>query len=404
MAMAEKPTILVVGGGSGGHITPVLAVAHQIKELNPAANVVYVGQTGDILGDVAASHQAVDEFYTVRAGKFRRYHGAGWQQIFDIHTMALNIRDAFFVVVGILQSYRLLRRVRPQAIFTRGSFVSVPIALAASMLHIPYITHDSDAIPSLANRLIAKRARLHAVALPKELYPYPPDSTRTVGIPIAHEYRLVDAAGQAQARERLGLPADALVLLLVGGGLGAQRLNEALAALAPALLSQYPRLVMIVQAGRAHEQAENQRYDTLLGDNPAVRSRVQVLGFVTNMIDFSAAADVVVARAGGTNIAELAAQGKACIIVPNPELTGGHQPKNAKVLADRQAAVVISEEELKGGGVEQGTADRLLAAIVELLNTESTRQMLGKNLHELALPDAARELAVVLLDIATDKK
>jgi UDP-N-acetylglucosamine--N-acetylmuramyl-(pentapeptide) pyrophosphoryl-undecaprenol N-acetylglucosamine transferase len=179
-------TIVVTGAGSGGHITPVLAVAHELKKQQEDIRIVYIGQKGDSLADVPAADQNIDEVFLIQAGKLRRYHGEGWRQLLDLPTMWKNIRDAGRVVVGLFQSFNLLRKIRPEVIFIKGGFVGVPVGLAAAVLRIPYITHDSDALPGLANRIIAPWAKKHAVGLPKEVYSYPPDKTITVGVPLAH--------------------------------------------------------------------------------------------------------------------------------------------------------------------------------------------------------------------------
>src|SRR5665213_182798 len=104
-------TIVLTGGGSGGHITPILAVAAELKRLRPGIRLVYIGQRGDALGDIPAKDENIDEVFTVRAGKFRRYHGEGLRQVLDISTMFKNIRDAFYVLVGLWQSWRFMGRI-----------------------------------------------------------------------------------------------------------------------------------------------------------------------------------------------------------------------------------------------------------------------------------------------------
>src|SRR5690606_12676531 len=127
------------------------------------------------------------------------------------------------------------RKHRPDALFVKGGFVGVPLGLAAAMLKIPYITHDSDAVPGLANRLIARWAKAHAVAMPKEAYGYPANKTFHVGTPIASVYEPVTADRQARYKKSFGLPKTAKVLLVTGGGLGAKRLNVAVAKVAKTL-------------------------------------------------------------------------------------------------------------------------------------------------------------------------
>lgn len=384
-------TIVVTGGGSGGHITPILAVAHELKQLNPDIIIDYIGQTGDNLGDVPAQDKNIDHTYTVRAGKLRRYHGEGWRQLLDIPTMLMNLRDVFYVITGIFQSIALLRRLKPQAVFIKGGFVGVPVGLAAASLGIPYVTHDSDALPGLANRIIAKWAKVHAVALPKEVYSYPKDKTVTVGVPISHQYQPVPANELPELRKRLGLGNYNKVILVTGGGLGAQRLNDAVADCANDLLARYPNLAIVQLAGRNLEKDLRQKYKQIL--KPQATKRVVVKGFISNLYDYSGAADVVITRAGGTSLAEFAAQAKACIVVPNPLLTGGHQLKNAQVLADRHAVKLLPNDKL--------AADHsaLMPVLVDLLDHPKKIQDLGVKLHKMAQPDAAKRLAMVLLDV-----
>ena len=389
----KKIRIVVTGGGSGGHITPNLAVAHELKRREPEAEIIYIGQKGDKLIDVPAHDPSIDRVCTVRAGKLRRYYGEGLKQLLDLPTVFKNIRDVVWVLTGIWQSFWLLRQLKPDVIFVKGGFVGVPVGLAAAALRIPFVTHDSDALPGLANRIIARWAQLHAVALPKEIYHYPADKTVTVGVPIARQYTKPTSAKEQRAvRSQLGLPADARVLLVTGGGNGAARLNDWLLGCAPQLFARYSDLIIVHLAGRDKETVVRQAYHKILP--PAEQGRAIIKGFVTNLYDYSAVANVVVARASGTTLAELAAQSKACVIVPNPQLTGGHQTKNAQALAKRKAVRLVDEDTLRHD------PQALMPALTELLDHPDKATRLGAKLHELALPDATERLAVLLLDVA----
>lgn len=332
----------------------------------------------------------------INGGKWRRYHGEGWRQFFDVATLAKNTRDFFRLVIGTLQSVYLLRRLKPDGVFIKGAYVGVPVGWAASWRHVPYVTLDLDAMPSLANRLIAKRAAAHGVALPKETYPYPPDKTYHVGVPIADDFKLVSPKLQADYKKALGLDAYRHVILVIGGGLGAERLNTAVAQLMPELLERYPDAAVIHGVGRDHEKKMSRAYDESV---PAKdRSRIIVKGFMEDMYRYSGAADVIISRAGAASLAEFAAQAKACIIVPNPLLTGGHQLKNADQLAAHQAIRVVHEGEL--GDKEHG----LFVALCELLESPQQRTQLGTTLHSFARSDAAKNLARILLQIFTKKR
>jgi len=382
--------VVVTGGGSGGHITPILAVAHELKVLAPDVEIIYIGQKGDKLADIPAGDPNIDAVYTVWAGKLRRYTDAGLRQLLDIRTQALNIRDVFRVLLGIWQSFWLLRKLKPQVIFTRGGFVSVPVALGGYCNRIPYITPDSDSLPSLANRLIAAKAHTHAVALPAEVYPYPRDKTVVVGVPVSNKYLPVTDALRHMYRRELGLEAYGHVIFLTGGGNGARMLNQALVANARYLLGTFPDLAIVHVAGRALEAETNAAYDALnLG---IARQRVQVHGFVTDLFRYSGASDVVIARGGATNLAEFAIQGVACLIVPSKQL--GWNVKNAAALADRQAIAQLTEDQ-----AEQ--PERLGRTVGALLENDAKRAELAHNLAGFAHPHAAVELAALVLKIGS---
>lgn len=390
---AKRLTIVLTGGGSGGHITPVLAVAAALKAQRPDCRLIYVGQKGDKLGDLVKPGGAIAEIKIISSGKWRRYHGAGWRQLFDIMTLAKNACDIFRVMWGTVQGYRLLGKVKADGVFIKGG---VPLGWAARLRHIPYVTLDLDALPSLANRLIAKHATAHAVGLPKEVYSYPPDKTFYVGVPIADTFTLVTTAQQAQWRTQLQLDSLSPVILVIGGGLGADRLNLMVAQQVPALLKQYPAAAVVHVVGREHESKLNQQYNRDVTDRQ--RSQVIVKGFVDDVYRYSGAADVIISRAGATSLAEFAAQGKACIVVPNPQLTGGHQLKNADQLAAHGAIKVVHEDGSPAAG------DELLRVLTELINAPAERVHLGAALHTFAQPQAADKLAKLLLRTFSNRR
>lgn len=310
----------------------------------------------------------------------------------DFPTMFKNLRDAVLVFAGLWQCFFLLKKLKPEVIFIKGGFVGVPVGLAAALLHIPYITHDSDALPGLANRIIAPWAKLHAVALPKEIYSYPEAKTVMVGVPLSHHYRPYNAAETREAKEQITGKPSGKMLLVTGGGLGARRINDAVAVCAEALLDRYPDLTIVQIAGRNHEAKLRQQYKQKLSADH--QKRVIIKGYITNLYTYSGAADVVIARAGATSIAEFAAQEKACIIIPNPILAGGHQLKNAQVLADRAAVKLLGEDKLRRD------QHALMPPLVDLLDNPERAKRLGKTLGSLTEPDSAKRLAMLLLEQA----
>lgn len=383
-------TIVVTGGGSGGHITPVLAVAAELKRLQPKTRIVYIGQTGDKLADIPAADPHIDQVYTVRAGKYRRYHGEGWvQRLLDVQTLYLNLRDLLFIAMGLVQSYRIMRKLKPSVVFSRGGFVSVPVTLGGKLNGVPYITHDSDSTPSLANRIIARWAAVHAVALPAELYPYPPEKTVVVGVPISTNYQRVTPTMLKSYRDEIGVPQAREVLLVTGGGNGAHQLNMAVVDNAAYLLQRYPHLYIVHIAGRALEATVSKAYQKAVPLEH--RNRIEVIGFINDFYRYTGAADIIIARGGATNLAEFAAQAKACIIVPSKQLIWN--VKNTDALADRQAVIKLTEE--------QSEQERRLASVIsDLLDHPEKRHQLGAALAAFARPDSATELAELIVQQA----
>jgi UDP-N-acetylglucosamine--N-acetylmuramyl-(pentapeptide) pyrophosphoryl-undecaprenol N-acetylglucosamine transferase len=383
-------TIVLTGGGSGGHITPLLAVADELKRLRPELRLIYIGQSKDNFGDSVANHHYIDKVYNVQAGKFRRYHKGKLAQLYDFPTIIKNVRDIGRLTIGFVQSLRILKRVKPSVIFIKGGYVGVPVGLAAAVRHIPYVTHDSDALPGLANRIIAPWAAAHAVALPKEAYPnYPSARTFTVGVPIARHFETVTTDLRKKYRTDLGISENSLMLFVTGGGLGAQRLNMAVAHCIKFLFNKYSNLMIIISAGQSNEKELVDYCTHHL--SPSEQERIIIKSFIDDLYRYSGAADLIVTRAGATTIAEFASQARPCIMVPNPYLTGGHQLKNAKLLSDKSAVRVVSDDALNDG-------TSLKSAIVELLDSPKAREELSRNLHGFAHSDAATELAQLLLN------
>ena len=385
-----------MGGGSGGHITPTIAVASEIKKQQPNTELEYILGRGDKLSDVVKEKDIFENVHHVFSGKFRRFHGGGLLQFLDIPTTLKNIRDMFLVLIGFVQSVLLLQKLKPDALFIKGGFVGVPVGLAAALLKIPFVTHDSDAVPGLANRIIGRWAAKHAVAMPVEHYSYPKGRTTQVGNPVSDKYTLVTAALQKSYKESFGLPSDAQVVFVTGGGLGAHRLNMSVAALAKQLLGRHPQAVILHISGRGKEDEVIQAYAKAL--NESELERVVLEPFVTDMYRYSGAADVSVVRAGANTLAELATQAKACIIVPNPQLTGGHQLKNAELLKERGAVTIVDDEAVSKN------PELLLQQIEALLDSPQKRLELARNLHSTSFEDSAQQLAQIVLSVAEGQR
>lgn len=383
-------TILLSGGGTGGHITPILSVAHELKQLDPTIRIVYVGERGSKLRSMLQNSADIDETVTVFAGKFRRYHNESWlKRLLDVKTNVLNVRDALFVLFGLIQSVIVLGKYRPQAVFLKGGFVGVPVGLAAGVRKIPLVTHDSDAVAGLANRLVSRYVTLHATALPVEHYPYPENKTLQVGVIVAKAYQWVDSSAKSKAKQELGIPKEAVLLLVTGGSTGAVAVNAAMEQLYEELFNKHSNLYIIHQTGqgKAGEPGAYDKYE-----------RLERLELLSAMHTYSEAADIIVMRAGANTLAEFAVQGKACIVIPSPHLPGGHQLKNAAYFNERNAAMVLDQAKI------EKSPQLLASSLSKLITDKKLREQLAAAIHKEAHQDAGKQLAEMLHELATSTK
>lgn len=321
---------------------------------------------------------------TIFAGKLRRYNNLPlWRQLLRPVTIVLpNLRDMVFVGLGFIQSVVKLILWRPDVVFTKGGFVCLPVGLAAKLLNIPLVIHDSDAHPGLTNRILAKWATSIATGAPLENYNYPKAISRYVGIPIASDFAPMTLAGRKAAKAELGFDQERPLVVVTGGGLGARRINDAVAAVLHDLLEK-TSVCLVSGAGQ---------YDELRALTPQADDRFQLHAFVSkDMAKLLGAADVAVARAGATTILELAALGTPTVLVPNGYLTGGHQLKNAAAYAKNGAVVVIDEHAL------DASPQVLVEELTQLLSDDVARKELSRKFHAFAKPDAARDVADMIL-------
>ena len=324
---------------------------------------------------------------TIFSGKLRRYHDLPlWRQLLRPVSIVLpNIRDGFLIGVGFVQSVVKLRSWRPDVVFTKGGFVCLPVGMAAKVLKIPLVIHDSDAHPGLTNRVLSRWATRIATGAPLKFYPYPKAISRYVGIPVNKEFVPFDVSERQTLKQKLGFDAKRPLVVVTGGGLGARRINDAVAKRLDELLDM-TSLVLI--SGTA-------QYDELRATTPESDPRYQLHAFVsTGMARLLGAADIVVTRAGATTILELAALAKPTILVPNGFLTGGHQLKNASVYAESGAVEVINDHEL------HANPQLLVDTLTSLLANPAHLAEMGKKFHQFARPTAASDMADIVFEAA----
>lgn len=356
-----------------------------MRRASPKTKIVYIGEKGGKYHDLTDSN-LFDERYFVSSGKFRRYHGESWfRRLFDIKTNAQNTRDLIKITIGILQGAKLLKKLSADVVFLKGGSVCIPIGLGASRAGVSVVTHDSDALPGLSNRIGGRNAVIHTTAMPEKYYNYPKSKTIQVGLPINDSFRKYSADEVRFLKEKWQIPPESQVLLITGGSGGALRLNAWCQMMILSLLQKRSDLYVFFVTGKGK--------NIEFGDNS---DKIKAIEFTHEMHHLSAMADVVISRAGATTLAEFAAQSKAVVVVPNPDLTGGHQLKNSVVYADAGALVLVNESELSDNDVAA-----LENVVSELLDDQQKRHDLGYNLHQ-TLPkiSASEKIAEILIDVA----
>lgn len=288
----------------------------------------------------------------------------------------------FFVVIGFFESFFRLILWRPDVVFTKGGFVCLPVGIAARLLRIPLVIHDSDAHPGLTNRLLAGGATAIATGAPLHNYTYPASKSHYVGIPIADDFRPFTSTERIVLKRELGFDEARPLVVITGGGLGARRLNNVVVEALDALLP-VSSILLISGAGQ---------YDELQSRVLESDTRFQLKAFISEgMAQVLGAADVVVARAGATTIMELAALAKPTILVPNAYLTGGHQLKNAAAFAEDGAVLVADEAAL------EATPVLLAQMITDLLADDKRMQSMQQAFFHYAKPRAAEDVADLLV-------
>ena len=404
-----------MGGGSGGHVTPAVAVVREILNEKPRTEVEFwtdfkyyknvtklTTEIGFAWGDDRKKTYKTPYIRVRRlpAGKFHRYanwHFKDYFVHFDVTLKELifgNICGFFGFLAGIVTSFcrMVVKKNRPNAIFLKGGYVCLPIGLMARLFKIPYVIHESDVVAGLANRLLMKGARKVAFGMPltdemKEKHP----NYAWTGIPVGPEFKAVSQVKQLSLKKAFSFNEEKPLVVITGGSQGSENLNEATRAILPELL-KFTSVGLV--AGRKHyeDMIDLKKYENW--DKASLESNFRMWEFNTTMNELMGAADVVVSRAGATTIAELAALKKAVILVPFARLPGAHQQKNAERLKESGAALVVDDMEM----VENPKV--LLEEIRHLVKSPRLRADMADRLCEEARADAAKRLANIILEEA----
>ena len=374
--------IVLTGGGTGGHFYPVVAVAESIREIVKERKLLdpEIYFFGPDAYDERALFDNDVVFVRTPAGKVRRYFSL------------LNITDAVKTVVGIVKTLIKLYQLFPDVVFSKGGYGAMPTLIAARILRIPVLVHDSDAIPGRATLFAAPFAKKIAVSF-DEATEYFPEALRSkvalTGNPVRHD--IVHPAKDG-AHEFMELADPVPVVLILGGSQGAQVINDTVLAALPDLVQRYQ---VVHQTGETHFTQVSETAKVILDKNER-RYRYKPFGYLSPLALKMAAgaADVVVSRAGAGGIFEIASWGVASIIVPLPSAAQDHQRFNAFAYARSGACIVLEQANL--------APHLLISEIDRLFTNPKARNDMAEAALKFAKPDASRVLAEGLLDLALE--
>ena len=368
--------ILLSGGGTAGHVTPALAIAEIFKFNHPEAEICFVGTP---------------------AGIEKRLVTEAGYRYFPIPVMGLsrsltpkNLRAVYLALLAKKKAKRLLRELCPDLVIGTGGYVCFPVLSAACSLGIPTALHESNAIPGLAVRHLAKKADLLLLNF-SEVERLVKARGRVVQVGNPHRTSL-GGISKDEARERLQIPKDAHVLLSFGGSLGAEAMNRAVLALWKSYVLSNPAIHHFHGTGARYAEDFRQLSAAL----QPLPDRIRVYEYITEMPTLMAAADLIICRSGAMTISEVARAGKAAILIPSPNVANDHQTKNAEALAEAGAAILLPEAELGG--------NRLEAAVQSILEDDGKRKTMERAIKAFAVPDANRKIYRELTLLLKEKK
>jgi UDP-N-acetylglucosamine--N-acetylmuramyl-(pentapeptide) pyrophosphoryl-undecaprenol N-acetylglucosamine transferase len=352
--------ILMAGGGTGGHVFPMVAVADALHQLAPEVRLVFVGTERGLEAKVVP-----ERGYELELMDVAPIRGGGFSGV---------VRGIARAAGSLPRARALVRRIGPGAVFSIGGYAAGPISLAARVSGVPLALMEPNAVIGLSNRLIAPLVQRAYTAFAESERHFRSGAVLRSGVPIRGGF-------EPRAYARASGPLRVLVL---GGSQGARALNE---TVPEALCRARTEVRVIHQSGQAHEPAVVERYRTL-----GAEAWATVVPFIEQMPEALAAADLVVSRSGASAVSEICAVGRPSILVPYPFAAGDHQRRNAESLQQAGAAVCVASAE--------ASSERLAAEIDELMTGSGRLEQMAALARELGRPQAAETIARDLLRLA----
>lgn len=354
---------ILSGGGTGGHIYPAIAIANELKSRFPDADILFVGAK-----DKMEMQKVPQAGYPIQglwiAGLQRR----------------LTFDNALFPVKllsSLLKSRQIIKQFKPDVVIGTGGFASGPLLQMANSAGIPTVIQEQNSYPGITNKLLSKKANAICVAYEKLERFFPKEKIVLTGNPVRQDLIEVQSK-RAEGLAHYNLDPNKKTILILGGSLGARRINQLIEKELEFFASQNVQLLW--QCGKFYLD-EYQKFNS---------ENVQVMAFIERMDLVYAAADVVISRAGASSVSELCIVGKPVIFIPSPNVAEDHQTKNAKSVADKNGAILIRESELDSN---------FESTFSDLITDENKQTELSQNINNLALPNATKTIVEEILKL-----
>ena len=354
---------ILSGGGTGGHIYPAIAIANELKSRFPNADILFVGAK-----DKMEMQKVPQAGYPIQglwiAGLQRR----------------LTFDNALFPVKllsSLLKSWQIIKQFKPDVVIGTGGFASGPLLQMANSAGIPTVIQEQNSYPGITNKLLSKKANAICVAYEKLERFFPKEKIVLTGNPVRQDLIEVQSK-RAEGLAHYNLDPNKKTILILGGSLGARRINQLIEKELKFFDSQNVQLLW--QCGKFYLD-EYQKFNS---------ENVQVMAFIERMDLVYAAADVVISRAGASSVSELCIVGKPVIFIPSPNVAEDHQTKNAKSVADKNGAILIRESELDSN---------FESTFSDLITDENKQTELSQNINNLALPNATKTIVEEILKL-----
>ncbi|MCI2230185.1 undecaprenyldiphospho-muramoylpentapeptide beta-N-acetylglucosaminyltransferase [Polaribacter sp. MSW13] len=354
--MKQSINILISGGGTGGHIYPAIAIANELKLRFPDANFLFVGAK-----DKMEMEKVPQAGYQIKGL---------WISGIQRKLTITNLLFPFKLISSLWNASKIIRKFKPNVAIGTGGFASGPTLMMANRKGIPTLIQEQNSFPGITNKLLSKKANRICVAYDHLERFFPIDKIVKTGNPVRQDLLSIHSKTK-EGKTFFKLDSEKKTVLILGGSLGARRINQLIESNLEFFKSQ--EIQIIWQCGKLYFD-EYKEYDAL--------KYVQVHQFI-NRMDFAyAASDIVISRAGASSVSELCIVGKPVVFIPSPNVAEDHQTKNAKSIADKHAAILLKESEL----------DTFPIVFETLIKDEGKRQNLSENIKELALPSATTDI------------